>query len=90
MEPPGRFPAHHHAERRSKDGKSETKGSDDVPTPAQQGRADGNLERQVGTRDSLKRATNKDAGATRVTKSDEKGEGNLGGHHGTGKEKRDD
>lgn len=80
------------AERlRSKDGKSETKEFvDDVPTPAQQGRADGNLERQVGTRDSLKRATNKDAGATRVTKSDEKGEGNLGGHHGTGKEKRDD
>jgi hypothetical protein len=33
----------------------------------------------------LKRATKgEDAGATRVTKEDEKGQGNLGGHHGTG------
>ena len=76
---------------RSKDGKSETEEFvEDVPTPDQQGRADGNLERKVGTRDSLKRATNDDAGATRVTKEDEEGQGNLGGHHGTGKEKRDD
>ena len=80
------------AERyRSKDGKSETEEFvDDVPTPDQQGRAQGNLERKVGTRDSLKQAKSEDAGATRVTKEDEKGEGNLGGHHGTGKEKRDD
>ena len=45
----------------------------------------GNLERKVGTRDTLKRTDKgNDAGATRVHKSDEKGQGNLGGHHGTG------
>ncbi|MFZ5962632.1 hypothetical protein ACOXXX_06735 [Thalassococcus sp. BH17M4-6] len=76
------------AERqRSKDGRSETEElTDDVPTPGQQGRADGNLERKVGTRDSLKRATETRPGATRVTKSDEQGQGGLGGHHGTGKD----
>lgn len=75
------------AERhRSNDGKQETKEFlDDADTPSDQGRAGGNLERKVGTRDTLKR-TDKgdDAGATRVHKSDEKGQGNLGGHHGTG------
>ncbi len=77
--------------KRSKDGHSETDAFvDDVPTPGQQGRAQGNLERKVGTRDTLKRAGDTDAGATRVTKKDEDGQGNLGGHHGTGKEKRDD
>ena len=75
------------AERlRSKDGVSETERFvDDADTPAQQGRAQGNLERNVGTQDALKRAEKgEDAGVTRVTKQDEKGQGNLGGHHGTG------
>lgn len=75
------------AERhRSKDGTQETKEFlDGADTPSDQGRAGGNLERKVGTRDTLER-TDKgdDAGATRVHKSDEKGQGNLGGHHGTG------
>lgn len=59
----------------------------DAPdTPSQQGRAQGNLERKVGTRDELKRAEKgPDAGITRVTKKDEKGQGDLGGHHGTDK-----
>ena len=75
------------AERhRSKDGNRETeKFIDDTETPDQGGRAGGNLERKVGTRDLLKRAEKgDDAGTTRVHKSDEKGQGNLGGHHGTG------
>lgn len=76
------------AERhRSKDGKSETEEYlDDADTPKEHGRAGGNLERKVGTRDLLKRATDDRPGATRVQKADEKGEGNLGGHHGTGEE----
>ena len=76
------------AERaRSKDGHRETKEYlDDTETPADQGRAGGNLERKVGTRDLEKRAKQDRAGATRVTKSDEKGQGDLGGHHGTGKD----
>ncbi|QYX57775.1 hypothetical protein K1T73_05130 [Roseovarius sp. SCSIO 43702] len=77
--------------KRSKDGKSETEDFvDKAETPSQQGRAQGNLERKVGTRDSLKRAERGDHGPTRVHKADEKGEGNLGGHHGTGKPKRED
>ncbi|WP_425073674.1 hypothetical protein [Sagittula sp. S175] len=73
---------------RSQDGTRETEAYiDDVDTPSQQGRAQGNLERQVGTRDEEKRAEQDRAGATRVTKSDEKGQGNLGGHHGTGDDK---
>lgn len=75
------------AERhRSKDGKRETEDfTDGAETPSQQGRAQGNLERKVGTRDELRRADKgEDAGITRVHKSDEKGEGDLGGHHGTG------
>ncbi|MCR8825996.1 hypothetical protein [Pseudosulfitobacter koreensis] len=72
---------------RSNDGKQETKEYlDDAETPSDQGRADGNLERKVGTRDTLKRTKDDNAGATRVHKSDEKGEGNLGGLHGTGKD----
>ncbi|GHF63165.1 hypothetical protein [Seohaeicola zhoushanensis] len=59
---------------------------DESDTPAQQGRSGGNLERSVGTRDILKRAEQDRPGATRVTKSDEKGDGGLGGHHGTDKE----
>jgi hypothetical protein len=72
--------------KRSKDGRSETEELlGDEETPSQQGRSQGNLERNVGTQDGLKRATKgEDAGATRVTKEDEKGQGNLGGHHGTG------
>lgn len=75
------------AERqRSKDGTRETERFlDEAATPSQQGRAEGELERKVGTRD-LKKQAEKGAGATRVTKSDEKGEGNLGGHHGTGED----
>ena len=70
--------------KRSTDGKSETEQIvPETPTPSQQGRAGGNLERKVGTRDERKRAE-KGEGATRVRKSDEKGSGNLGGHHGTG------
>ncbi len=70
--------------KRSTDGKSETEQFvPDTSTPSQQGRAGGNLERKVGTRDERKRAE-KGEGATRVRKSDEKGSGNLGGHHGTG------
>lgn len=57
---------------------------DDADTPPQQGRAGGTLERKVGTRDILKRAKEDRPGATRVHKSDEKGEGNLGGLHGKG------
>lgn len=73
--------------QRSKDGTRDTEDLvDDAPTPGQHGRADGNLERKVGSRDALKRATQTRPGATRVTKSDEKGDGDLGGHHGTGKD----
>ena len=76
------------AERhRSKDGTRETEEYlDDEIAPGQQGRKGGNLERQVGTRDLLKCARQDRPGATRVHKSDEKGEGNLGGHHGTGED----
>ncbi|MFC4669794.1 hypothetical protein ACFO5X_14615 [Seohaeicola nanhaiensis] len=45
---------------------------DDAATPGQQGRAGGDLERKVGTRDMLKRATQDRPGATRVRKADEK------------------
>lgn len=78
------------AERqRSKDGKSETaEYLSDTDTPAQQGRAGGELERKVGSRAEEDRAKHGE-GVTRVTKSDEKGQGNLGGLHGTGSEKED-
>lgn len=59
---------------------------DDEATPSQQGRAGGNLETRVGTRDMKKRAEQDRPGATRVRKSDEKGNGGRGGLHGTGKE----
>lgn len=74
---------------RSSDGTRETEAyTDEADTPSQQGRAQGNLERKVGTRDEMRRAEKGDAaGVTRVTKSDEKGQGDLGGHHGTGEEK---
>lgn len=72
--------------KRSNDGRSEIEELlGDEATPSQQGRAQGELERNVGTQDALKRAEKgEDAGVTRVTKADEKGQGNLGGHHGTG------
>ncbi|OSP53420.1 hypothetical protein [Pseudoruegeria sp. SK021] len=41
-------------------------------TVSQGGREGGRLAREIGTRDELKRATERPAGATRVTKSDEK------------------
>ncbi|SPJ22466.1 hypothetical protein [Palleronia abyssalis] len=73
--------------KRSKDGTSETEQyvDDKVGTPGHSGRAQGELERSVGTRDE-RRQTEHGEGATRVTKQDEKGEGNLGGLHGTGDE----
>ena len=71
---------------RSQDGRRETDAfTDDTKAPGHSGRAQGALERKVGTRDEQKQAE-KGAGATRVTKEDEAGEGNLGGHHGTGGE----
>lgn len=73
--------------KRSKDGTSETEQfvDDTVDTPNHGGRFDGNLERNVGTRDE-RRQTEHGEGTTRVTKSDEEGEGNLGGLHGTGED----
>ncbi len=73
--------------KRSKDGTSETEQfvDDAVDTPGHAGRGQGGLERKVGTRDEEAQSVGS-GGATRVTKSDEKGEGNLGGHHGTGSE----
>ncbi|WP_323763701.1 hypothetical protein [Marinovum sp.] len=58
--------------KRSQDGERETeKYIDDAATPGQQGRADGNLERKVGTRDLLKQAEQDKPGVTRVQKRDE-------------------
>ncbi|MDT0683483.1 hypothetical protein RM543_12370 [Roseicyclus sp. F158] len=72
--------------KRSQDGTRETEEfTTDLPTPSEQGRAQGELERKVATRDEEKQAL-KGGGASRVTKSDEKGEGGLGGLHGTGEE----
>ncbi|WP_299649863.1 hypothetical protein [uncultured Jannaschia sp.] len=76
------------AERhRSSDGTRDTdQFVKDMPaTPSQQGRANGELERQVGSRAEEETAKHGE-GVTRVTKSDEKGQGNLGGLHGTGSE----
>lgn len=39
----------------------------------QQGRKGGNLQRDIATEDELRRATERPAGKTRVTKSNEKG-----------------
>ncbi|MBT8418832.1 MAG: hypothetical protein KJO42_15460 [Silicimonas sp.] len=72
--------------KKSKDGVRETEELiGDTETPSQQGRAQGNLERKVGTRDDL-RQLKEGAVRTRVTKKDEKGRGDLGGHHGTGED----
>lgn len=73
--------------KRSKDGGSDVEKflDDAVEAPDHSGRAGGGLERKVGTRDERRQA-DRDAGVTRATKEDEKGEGNLGGLHGTGEE----
>ena len=60
--------------KRSKDGKKEAQKIADQAEIGQQGRAGGRLARQIGTEDELKRAFEKPAGVTRVTKSDEKDE----------------
>ncbi len=66
--------------KRSQDGERETeKYVDDAATPSQQGRADGNLERKVGTRDLLKRAEQDKPGVTRVHKQDELDNSEKGG-----------
>ena len=69
------------AERhRSSDGVRETdQFIEDMPeTPDQQGRSGGRVARDVGTQDSLKRATRQGVtGMTRVTKADEAENGNA-------------
>ncbi|WP_424968895.1 hypothetical protein [Dinoroseobacter sp. S375] len=62
------------AERyRSKDGRQETKEILGARgTIEQSGRAGGSLQRDIATRDTLKRATERPAGTTRVTKSTER------------------
>lgn len=57
--------------KRSKDGVRETEQHRE-PDAGSPGRAGGNLARNVGTRDELKRAREDPAGATRVRKSEEK------------------
>ncbi len=61
------------AERmRSKDGKRETEEMlGETGDPALAGRAGGDLARRIGTEDEKKRAFERPAGATRVTKEDE-------------------
>ena len=57
---------------RSKDGRRETKDIKGAQgAVAQGGRTGGRLARDIGTRDEKKRAMERPAGATRVTKSDE-------------------
>ncbi len=73
--------------KRSNDGGSEVENylDDATEAPGHSGRAGGELERKVGSRDEERQSKNHE-GPTRVTKDDEKGEGNLGGLHGTGDE----
>ncbi len=73
--------------KRSQDGESEVEEFLDEATeaPSQSGRAGGELERKVGSRDEANQHRHGE-GSTRVTKEDEAGEGNLGGLHGTGEE----
>ena len=74
------------AERhRSKDGRSETAELlDGMPdTPSFQGREGGDLERDIATQDEAKQFL-EGGGRTRVTKSAERGQGDLGGLHGRG------
>ena len=56
---------------RSKDGSKDTEQFSDTG-PGGAGRAGGNLARDIGTKDELKRSKERPAGVTRVTKSDEK------------------
>lgn len=56
--------------KRSKDGVRETEQFEN-PEGGSPGRAGGNLARNIGTKDELKRATEQPAGVTRVTKSEE-------------------
>jgi hypothetical protein len=59
--------------KRSKDGTREAQDiADRAEGVGHQGREGGRLARQIGTEDELKRALENPAGATRVTKSDEK------------------
>ncbi len=65
------------AERhRSKDG---SKDSEKIVTDSagisQQGRSDGNLQRDIATQDDAKRATESPAGVTRVTGADKRNHG---------------
>lgn len=60
------------AERhRSKDGSKDTEQFREAEGPGGPGRAGGNLARDIGTQDHLKRSNEEPAGATRVTKSKE-------------------
>lgn len=69
---------------RSKDGTRETElFTDDLDTPGQQGRAQGNLERKVGTRDELNSARHGKT-TTRVRKADEKDQPAPGAPLGSG------
>lgn len=64
--------------KRSSDGTRDTDAFiEDMPkTPDQQGRSGGEVARDVGTQDALKRATTQGAaGVTRVTKADEDDDG---------------
>ncbi|MBY6055783.1 hypothetical protein KUV26_04065 [Leisingera daeponensis] len=58
--------------KRSKDGRRET---EEIPgakgTISQQGRTGGTLQRDIASEDELKRAKERPAGSTRVTKSKE-------------------
>ena len=76
--------------KRSKDGTSETEQyvDDSVSTPGASGRDGGELERKVGTR-AEENAAKHGEGVERVTKADERGEGGLGGHHGTGSDEEE-
>jgi hypothetical protein len=65
------------AERhRSKDGKRETKEIiGEAADISQKGRTDGNLQRDVATKDEKKRAVEQPAGVTRVTGEDKRNHG---------------
>lgn len=56
--------------QRSKDGTRETERFQ-APDGGSPGRAGGNLARDIGTKDELKRSQEQPAGVTRVSKSDE-------------------
>ena len=61
---------------RSKDGsKDSEKLTGDLPAASQQGRSDGNLQRDVATQDEQKRGTEKPAGVTRVRGEDKRNHG---------------